>query len=51
MGYEPTSLVREYQMLSYLSYTSLLIIIIDFSASYSGLFIGKFSSLDIFIQL
>ena len=32
-------------------YASLLIIIIDFSASYSGLFIGKFSSLFILIQL
>lgn len=32
-------------------YASLLIIIFDFCANYSGLFIGKFSSLDIFIQL
>ena len=32
-------------------YASLLIISYVFSASYSGLFIGKFSSLDIFIQL
>lgn len=38
-------LVREYQMLSYLSYTSLLIITCVFSASYSGLFIGKSPSL------
>lgn len=51
MGYGPTSLVWGYQC------TAIALLRISshyklcFYASYSGLFIWKFSSLDIFIQL